>query len=157
MALFQPVVFSLDSECYGLDITYVNAIEREQTIVRVPNASTNIKGIINLRGEVIPVVNLRSKFNTANQNTPEETELVIINLEKNKIALEVDGVEEIRNIDAANVVEMPVIAKGEGVKYFDKVAKAGDKLIIMINPLNLLTKEEAEDVEQLVEDNSTNN
>lgn len=151
MSTFQPVIFKLDGETFGMDITYVNAIEREQQIVRVPNASHNIKGIINLRGEVIPVVDLRSKFNSVNKTAPAETELVIINLETAKIALEVDGVEEIHNIDAADIVEMPVIAKGDDVDYFDKVAKVDNKLIIVINPVNLLTKEETKAVESLVE------
>lgn len=151
MSNFQPVIFKLDGESFGMDITYVNAIEREQEVVRVPNAAHNIRGIINLRGEVIPVVDLRSKFNAVNKVAPEESELVIINLGKNKVALEVDGVEEIHNLDADDIVEMPIIAKGQDGDYFDKVAKVGDRLIIMINPLNLLSREEVSALEQIVD------
>lgn len=156
MADFQPVVFSLDEERYGMDISYVNGIESEQQIVRVPNASRNIKGIINLRGEVIPVMNLRAKFNTPNQEPPEETELIIINLPGNKVALEVDGVEQIHHISEENMVDMPMIAQGEGVKYFDKVAKVDDKLIILINPLELLSDDERKAVEKLTEEKTDN-
>ena len=151
MAYFQSVVFNFDSEVYGIDINYVNGIEHEQEIVRVPNASKNIKGIINLRGEIIPVVNLRAKFNMANQTEPEETELIIVNLEDGKMALEVDVVDEIHNIDADSIVEMPIIAKGEGIEYFEKVAKVGDRIIIMINPFRLLTNEESEAAKQLAD------
>ena len=150
MAVFQPVVFKLDTELYGIDIAKVNAIEHGQEIVRVPNSSGNIKGIINLRGEVIPVVNMRTKFKIS-AATAEDPELIIVNTENRKIALEVDDVEEIHNIDADNIVDMPTIAKGEGVKYFDKVAKVDGKLIIMIKPEELLSSEETSIVASIVD------
>ena len=147
---FQPVVFKLNSEVYGVDISYVNGIEREHSIIRVPNTSSTIKGIINLRGEVIPVINLKAKFGADSQNSAD-TELIIVNLATGKIALEVDGVEEIQNIDAANIVDMPTIAKGEGVEYFERIAKVNGQLIIMINPHKLLSETEAGNVEMIVD------
>lgn len=148
MAFFQPVVFRLDNEKYGMNISYVSGIEYEQTIVRVPNSSRNIKGIINLRGEVIPVLDLRAKFNMPNQTAPEDTELIIVNLPNNKIAIEVDGVEQIHYIDENDIVDMPEIAKS-GAAYFDRVAKVDGKLIIIINPLELLSEEELQAVGEL--------
>ena len=62
MTAFQPIIFNLGDELYGINIINVRAIEQTQTIVRVPNSSSNIKGIINLRGEVIPVIDLKAKF-----------------------------------------------------------------------------------------------
>lgn len=147
---FQPVVFGLDDEFYGIDIAYVNAIEREQQIVRVPNSSNVIKGIINLRGEVIPVIDLRKKFGITRE--AKETELIIINLENNKIAIEVDRVEEIHDIDAANITEMPLIAKGIDTQYFEKVAKSNKNLIIIIDPRYLLSEEDNKSVEQILKD-----
>ena len=120
MAFFQPVVFRLDNEKYGIDISYVSGIEYEQTIVRVPNSSRNIKGIINLRGEVIPVLDLRTKFNMDNLTAPKDAELIIVNLPNNKIAIEVDGVEQIHHIDENDIVDMPEIAKSSGAGYFDR-------------------------------------
>ncbi len=154
MSIFQPVIFKLEGETYGMDIAYVNSIEHEQQIVRVPNSSDIIKGIVNLRGEIIPVIDLRVKFKVENTNKQVNTELVVINLETNKIALEVDAVEEIQNIDADDIVEMPVIAKGDDIDYFENVAKVGDKLIIMINPINILSKDEAIKVKKIVDDSA---
>lgn len=147
---FQPVVFKLNNEIYGVDITHVNGIEREQAIIRVPNTSSTIKGIINLRGEVIPVIDLKAKFGAESRNT-KDTELIIVNLKTGMLALEVDGVEEIQNIDTANIVDMPAIAKGEGVEYFESIAKVNNQLIIMINPHKLLSETEAGNVEMLAE------
>ena len=152
MAFFQPVVFRLDNEKYGIDISYVSGIEYEQTIVRVPNSSRNIKGIINLRGEVIPVLDLRSKFNMDNLTAPKDAELIIVNLPNNKIAIEVDGVEQIHHIDENDIVDMPEIAKSSGAGYFDRVAKLDGKLIIIINPLELLSEEELQAVNELTAD-----
>ena len=96
MAVFQPIVFKLGNEIYGVNIAYVNAIEQGQEIVRVPNSSGNIKGIINLRGEVIPVVDLKAKFKSASASSGEDSgQLIIVNLENRKIAMEVDGVETV--------------------------------------------------------------
>ena len=152
MAFFQPVVFRLDNEKYGIDISYVSGIEYEQTIVRVPNSSRNIKGIINLRGEVIPVLDLRTKFNMDNLPAPKDAELIIVNLPNNKIAIEVDGVEQIHHIDENDIVDMPEIAKSSGAGYFDRVAKLDGKLIIIINPLELLSEEELQAVNELTAD-----
>lgn len=152
MAFFQPVVFRLDNEKYGMNISYVSGIEYEQTIVRVPNSSRNIKGIINLRGEVIPVLDLRAKFNMSNMTTPKDAELIIVNLPNNKIAIEVDGVEQIHHIDENDIVDMPEIAKSSGAGYFDRVAKLDGKLIIIINPLELLSEEELQAVNELTAD-----
>ncbi len=152
MAFFQPVVFRLDNEKYGINISYVSGIEYEQTIVRVPNSSRNIKGIINLRGEVIPVLDLRTKFNMDNLTAPKDAELIIINLPNNKIAIEVDGVEQIHHIDENDIVDMPEIAKSGSADYFDRVAKLDGKLIIIINPLELLSEEELQAVNELTAD-----
>ena len=152
MAFFQPVVFRLDNEKYGIDISYVSGIEYEQTIVRGPNSSRNIKGIINLRGEVIPVLDLRTKFNMDNLTAPKDAELIIVNLPNNKIAIEVDGVEQIHHIDENDIVDMPEIAKSSGAGYFDRVAKLDGKLIIIINPLELLSEEELQAVNELTAD-----
>lgn len=152
MAFFQPVVFRLDNEKYGINISYVSGIEYEQTIVRVPNSSRNIKGIINLRGEVIPVLDLRTKFNMDNLTAPKDAELIIVNLPNNKIAIEVDGVEQIHHIDENDIVDMPEIAKSSGAGYFDRVAKLDGKLIIIINPLELLSEEELQVVNELTAD-----
>ena len=152
MAFFQPVVFRLDNEKYGINISYVSGIEYEQTIVRVPNSSRNIKGIINLRGEVIPVLDLRTKFNMDNLTAPKDAELIIVNLPNNKIAIEVDGVEQIHQIDENDIVDMPEIAKSGGTDYFDRVAKLDGKLIIIINPLELLSEEELQAVNELTAD-----
>lgn len=150
MAFLQPIVFKLGNENYGINIAYVNAIEHDQEIVRVPNSSGNIKGIINLRGEIIPVVDLKSKFNSANKEMAANSQLIIVQNNGRKIAIEVDAVEKIQNLEEKDIVNMPTIAKGEGVDYFSTVAKVDGQLIIMIEPEKLLSETESSVVDSLV-------
>ncbi|MGN0378424.1 MAG: chemotaxis protein CheW [Butyrivibrio sp.] len=155
MQYFQLMVFRLGDEYYGLDITNVHSIEKKQDIVRVPNSSPNIKGIINLRGEIIPVIDLKSKFCMEDKATDIKTdELIIINLTDNRIALAIDGVEKIYNVTSDDIRKMPSIAKGAGVTYFTGVVKLDDKLVILIDPMELLSEEEREAVEKIIDDNS---
>ena len=86
MEEMKPVVFKLDNENYGVDIGRVLGIEREQQIVRVPNTVSYIKGIMNLRGEIIPVYDLRKKFGLpAAQN--QDIQFIIVRVKDSKIAL----------------------------------------------------------------------
>ena len=95
---------------------------------------------------------MRTKFNMDNLTAPKDAELIIVNLPNNKIAIEVDGVEQIHHIDENDIVDMPEIAKSSGAGYFDRVAKLDGKLIIIINPLELLSEEELQAVNELTAD-----
>ena len=148
MANFQPIVFKLNEEMYGINILNVSGIENGHEIIRVPNSSGDIKGIINLRGDIIPVVDLKAKFGLPSDNKDQDS-LIIVKTSINNIALEVDAVEKIYNLEEADVVDMPVIAKGNGVYYLNKVAKINNKLIIMIDPDKLLSDEEAVAVKEI--------
>lgn len=149
MAYFQPIIFKLNDEMYGMNILNVSGIENGHKISRVPNSSGDIKGIINLRGDVIPVVNLKAKFGMPYDSNMDSETLIIAKTSTNIIALEVDAVEKIYNLEEADVVNMPVIAKGNGVYYLNKVAKINDKLIIMVDPDKLLSEEESVAVQKL--------
>lgn len=148
--LLKPIVFRVGNELYGVDIRAVNAIEKDQSVVRVPNASNNIKGIINLRGEIIPVYSLRQRFNLP--ASPVDTKLIIANLPDMKLAIEVDEVEEIDDLTQDQIREFPNIAKNAETRCFQAVANAKGKLILIINIQDLLTEEEEENAKQLMED-----
>ena len=150
MAALQVVVFKINGDRFGVNIDYVNGIERELKVMAVPNAEESIKGIINLRGEVVPVVDLQAKFGRG-YNEKDNTELIIINLRNGRMALEVDKVYEIFDLEKDDLAEMPTIAKGEGVRYFERVAKVKNELIILVNPHKLLSEIEAQNVEELIE------
>lgn len=150
MTTFKPMVFRIGNELYGIDIMYVNAIEKDQTVVRVPNTSSCIKGIINLRGDVVPVYDLRSKFNLP--PSPNPTKMIVANLPDMKLAIEVDDVKEINDITLDQVKELPRIAKNNDIKYFTSVANINGDLVLLIDIRELLTQEEQEKAKQLMEE-----
>jgi purine-binding chemotaxis protein CheW len=147
----KPVIFKLGNESYGIDISLVSSIEKQVNVVPVPNSIAYIKGIINLRNEVIPVINLKKKFNMKDFDVPGENE-IIIKFNDITIALEVDSVEEIHNIDASEIVDMPAIVKTGDLKYFDKVINVDGKLVILMDLNYLLSETEQTSVKKLAED-----
>ena len=148
MAEFKPVVFKLDNELYGLDINKVQGIEKEQQVVRVPNSASYIKGIMNLRGEVIPVYSLRKKFGM-NDKTNTDIQYIIVRANGTLLALEVDTVDEIHNVDSEDVHTVPFIINSPDTRCFDRVLRTQRGLIITIDIDKLLSDEEVEQIEQL--------
>ncbi len=95
MASLQQVIFKLDHEEYGLNIMQVNGIEKYQEVVKVPNSPKYIEGIINLRGEVLPIYSLRKKFNLEEKEVNEDTKIIVVNTNDMMIGFVVDSVSEI--------------------------------------------------------------
>lgn len=145
---FKPIVFKLDNELYGFDISRVQGIEKEQQVVRVPNTAAYIKGIMNLRGYVVPVYSLRKKFGLP-ESTSKDVQYVIANVSRMLIAFEVDGVDEIHNIDDQNIHDVPSIVANEDTRYFNKVLKTDKGLVITVDIDKLLTDEELGQIEQM--------
>ncbi len=146
----KPVVFKIGKEAYGVDINLVQSIENDINVVPVPNSIAYVKGIVNLRGEVIPVYSLKRKFNMADDNASRSC--VIISTGEIKIALEVDEVLEISEINADMIIPMPAIIKSVETVYMDRVANVAGRLIVLLDVQRLLTDEESEAVRKLAED-----
>ena len=153
MEEFKPVVFRVGNQKFGVDISNVQGIEKDQTIVPVPNTASYIKGIINLRGEVIPVYSLRKKFNIS-EESEVKSEYIIVWIQGNLMALEVDGVEEIHDIQLENIHNVPQIINHGETSYIDKVVSSDDKNIIIIIEIDkLLTDEEIKNVDKIINEN----
>lgn len=153
MAELKPVIFKLHGEKYGVDINLVMGIEREQRIVAVPNSPENIKGIINMRGIIVPVYNLAKKFGFADISD-ENSQLIITKIGEMMIAVEVEGVEEISEIPSSSISEAPILIKGGKTAYIKEIAKLGNDLIIILDVEELLSEEEQRDMEEFVKEQS---
>ena len=145
---FKTVVCNLGDSLYGIDITCVRGIEREQEIVQVPNTASYIKGIMNLRGDVIPVYSLRKKFGMPEAAT-EDIQYIVVYTNGTLLALEVDNVDEIHNIDDNDIHVVPSIVTNSDTRYFDKVLKTSRGLIITIDIDKLLSDDEMSQIEQM--------
>lgn len=152
----RPVVFTLGGQKFGVDINLVQSIERQVDVVPVPNAMKYISGIVNLRGEVIPVMSLKKKFSMDDTAESKGNNTVIVNLPDMKIALEVDEVLEIGELNAEKIVDMPRLAKNGETEYLDRVASVDGDLVILLDINKILSEDEAQGVREFAEQMSRN-
>jgi len=137
----QYIVIKIGDEQYGIDIKYVENIVRMQKITRVPKVQKYFKGVINLRGEVVPVMSLRLKMNLAEDETMNKTRIIIIKLEANApVGIIVDEVKEVVTLDDSCIEAVSRKAKSEEVSYINGIGKCGDNLISLLD-LNMVISE----------------
>ena len=144
----QYIVTKLDTEQYGIDISYVDNIVRMTRITRVPKSQPYFKGIINLRGEVIPVMSLRLKFGLPDDEVTNATRIIIIKLEDldGSIGLLVDEVKEVVTLPDDSIEKPSNSNNGEKAKYLLGVGRTHDTLISLLNMQNVIIEKEKEPV-----------
>lgn len=150
MATLQQVVFKINKEEYGFDIMKVNGIEKYQEVVKVPNAPEYIEGMINLRGEVLPIFSLRKKFNLESREPDDDTKIIVAYSQNVKIGFVVDSVQEILHIQEEQVEVAPKIVAGIDRKYIKSVAKVDHRMIVLVDVNLLVTDEEKISIGQVV-------
>ena len=133
----QYIVIRLGNEQYGISINYIDNIVRMQHITRVPKVANYIRGVINLRGEVIPVMSLRLKMGLALDEYTKETRIIIVKLENNApIGLIVDEVNEVVTLDERNIDSVIKDSKADDT-FINGIGKNGDNLISLLD-LNMV-------------------
>jgi len=139
------LTFSLGSEFYGIEIRYVTEIVGIQAITVIPELPHYIKGVINLRGEIIPVMDARVKFKKDQIAYNDRTCIIVVDVNELSIGIIVDEVSEVLNMEEENIVPPPNIG-GNGRKYIKAIGKSGKDVILIIDSEELLNKEEIEEV-----------
>jgi purine-binding chemotaxis protein CheW len=138
----QLVVFRLAGEHYGLDIGSVQEIIVWQPVTRVPRAPGFVEGIINLRGNVIPVVDLRRRFGLEGAEPGRQTRIMVVEIGSLVVGLVVDGVSEVLRVPASAVEPPSAVISGVDTQFIRGVAKVGERLIILLNPYRILDDRE---------------
>lgn len=136
--ILQLVTFTLGQEEYAVDILKVQEINRMKEITRVPNAPAYVEGVINLRGKVIPVVNLRSKFSLSQKDNDEQSRIMIMDIQGITMGLVVDAVSEVLRIPSSTVEPTPPMASTISTEFIKGIAKLDDRLIILLDMDRLL-------------------
>ena len=134
----QYVVFKLGNEEYGIDIQKVQIIERIQNITRVPKSPYFIKGVINLRGEIIPVMSLRSKFGLEEDEYNDETRIIIVGIEDNKIGMIVDQVKEVLQIPSEAIENVQGFTSDINFNFIQGVGKVNGHIVTLLNLKNII-------------------
>ncbi|SHJ91305.1 chemotaxis protein CheW [Paramaledivibacter caminithermalis] len=131
MPIKEYVVFKLDNEYYGIDIHNVETIEKVMPMTRVPYTKDFVKGVINLRGNVVPVIDLRKRFDLSMKEYDENSRIIIVKLDEITVGMTVDSSSEVIQLSEKDIEEAPSL-KGTSEENFVKCIGKKDKRIIMI-------------------------
>jgi purine-binding chemotaxis protein CheW len=138
----QLVVFQLGAELYGVEISRVHEIIRLQTVTRVPRAPSFVEGVINLRGKVIPVVDLRRRFGLVSAEHTRASRIVVVEIGDQVVGIVVDGVSEVLRVNGATIEPpSPVVASLDS-EYIHGIAKLPERLVILLDLDRVLARDE---------------
>ncbi|SHM11258.1 purine-binding chemotaxis protein CheW [Caldanaerovirga acetigignens] len=140
----QLVVFKLGQEEYAVDIMQVNTIERMMPITRVPKAPDFVEGVINLRGEIIPVIDLKKKFGIATGEVTGDTRIIIVMLDDLTVGMIVDSATEVVQLAQDSIEPPPSVAGNISSDFLEGIGKIGERLLIILNLEKILKPGEAE-------------
>ena len=147
----QYVSFVLEGEEYGVPILSVQEIIRYETVTRVPQSANFIEGALNLRGQVIPVVNLRKKFGLEHRDKNKSTRIIVVEVSGRVIGMIVDEVSEVLQIHAEHIAPPPPMGTTVNSEFISGMGKLDEKLIILLDIDRILTEEEKAQVQQSAE------
>jgi len=136
--VLQFVTFTLNDEEYAVDILSVQEINRITEITKVPNSPDYVEGVINLRGKVIPVINLRSKFGFEARATDDNSRIIIMEIQGIINGIIVDSVSEVLRIPASAIEAAPSVASDTISQFIKGLAKLDNRLIILVEINNLV-------------------
>lgn len=132
------LTFHLADEDYGIEICHVTEIIGIQKITKVPDMANFIKGVINLRGKVIPVMDVRARFSLSPREYDERTCVIVVNVNDQDIGLVVDRVNEVVDIPAAQVEPPPATSQSQSTRYIRGIGKMGDSVKVLLDAERLL-------------------
>ncbi len=147
--LLQLVTFSIDEEEFGVDILKVQEIIRTMEITKVPRAQDFVEGVINLRGKVIPIIDLRRRFGLSSKEHDKHTRIIVIEINNMIVGFVVDSVSEVLRIPAGTVEPPPPVVAGMESEYISGVGKLQDRLLILLDLDKLLSGEDMEALSQV--------
>ncbi|WP_409340954.1 chemotaxis protein CheW [Paenibacillus sp. MBLB4367] len=148
----KVIVFTLGSEEYGVEVEKVKTIERIMPMTRVPRTFHFVKGVINLRGVVTPIIDLRGRFGLEETEPTDQTRIIIINIKDIEVGLVVDSASDVIDVDSDSVEDPPEIVGGVKAKYLRGVARIGeDRLLVLLNLEEVLNKSEIIQLEHIEE------
>lgn len=145
----KVAVAIIGKEEFGIDIARIVEILKRQKVFQLPNLPDFVAGVINLRGEVIPVIDLRRRFGV--EDIGGKGRIVVIRFGKEKIGLSVDDIKEIINLDPSEISSPPSIFKGLKTEYMNGMGRRNERIIVILNLDSILTTEEQIKIEEMME------
>lgn len=140
------LIFKLSNESYGIEIIFVKEIVGFQKIIKVPKTEDYIEGVINLRGKIIPVIDVRTRFKIEKLDYHDRTCIVITSFKNLTVGLIVDSVSEVLNITPENMDDAPITRKNTKNRFIKNMAKVGNEVKIILDMENFLNEKESESI-----------
>ncbi len=144
------LTFSLGKESYGIDIRYVIEIIGIQSITEIPELPEYVRGIINLRGKIIPVLDVRLRFKKEAKEYNDRTCVIVVDIRNVSLGLIVDSVAEVITISEEDMVEPPQMNRGLHNRYIQKIGKIGNEVKLLLDCEKLLTENEMDDLGEAI-------
>ena len=145
--ILQWVTFRLDNETYGINVMQVQEVLRYSEIAPVPGAPSYVLGIINLRGNVVTVIDTRQRFGLASSEVTDNTRIVIIEADKQVIGILVDSVAEVVYLRQSEVETAPNVGNDESAKFIQGVCNKNGELLILVELDKMMSEEEWSELE----------
>ncbi|WP_406706197.1 chemotaxis protein CheW [Sodalis sp.] len=136
------LVFTLGSEEYGIDILKVQEIQGYDQVTRIANTPAFIKGVTNLRGVIVPIVDLRIKFAQNDVSYNDNTVVIVLNLQQRVVGIVVDGVSDVLSLSADQIRPAPQFAVTLATEYLTGLGSLEDRMLILVDIERLLSSEE---------------
>ena len=141
----QLVVFKLGSERYGVETSQVKEIIRVEEITRIPNAPEFVEGVINLRGQITTIINLRKRFGMEPKEIDTNTRIIVFDHGNNTIGMMVDTVNEVKYLSTKDIDVLPsIITSRSDAKFLKGIGKLPDGLLVLIDLNKVLSEDELE-------------
>lgn len=147
--MLQWVTFRLDGEIYGINVMQVQEVLRYTEIAPVPGAPAYVLGIINLRGNVVTVIDTRYRFGIASTEVTDQTRIVIIEAESHVIGILVDAVAEVVYLRQSEIETAPNVGNDESAKFIQGVCNKNNQLLILVELDKLLTEDQWSEIEEI--------
>lgn len=135
----QFLTFIIGKELYGIEIKYVTEIVGIQEIIAMPDMPEYIKGIINLRGKIVPLMCVRTRFSAEEKPYDDRTCVIVADFSGKPVGLIVDGVSEVLTLPEENIVDVPQSSMGIDNKYVENIGKLDSGIVLLLNCEKLLT------------------
>lgn len=135
----QFLTFQLGEEIYGVDILHVQEIKGYTAITKIPNTPAHIKGVLNLRGTIVPIIDLRTKFGLPTIDCTAFTVIIVVIVRGKVIGLMVDSVSDVLNIDKKDIQPPPQFGAKVDVSFMNGIGQSGEKLLTLLNVDQLST------------------
>jgi purine-binding chemotaxis protein CheW len=142
----QIVVFELDAESFAVDISAVESIIKVQAVTVMPQAPKFVEGVTNLRGKVLPVIDLRKRFGMPSRESDRNSRIIVVNIDGAGVGMIVDGVSEVLTISEGAVEAAPSITTTIDSTFITGIAKVGDRLVILLDLGKILSANEQDKI-----------